>query len=452
MIVRGARCVTPEGIVDADLGVRDCEIVAFGDLRDAPCIGTFDARGLYVFPGMIDPQVHFREPGFPDKEDLESGTRAAVLGGVSSVFEMPNTLPPTTSQEAFADKWKRAAGRVWCDIAFFVGATPENAHLLAELEAQPGCAGVKIFMGKSTGNLLVHRDEDLANVLQHGSRRVAVHAEDEERLAERKAWIRAGDVSSHPVWRDPETALRATRRLLRLAREAGRRVHVLHVTTEAETELLAQHRDIATFECTPQHLTLEAPACYRQLGSLAQMNPPIREGRHRAALWRALRRGDLDALGSDHAPHTRSEKEAPYPDSPSGMTGVQTMLPLMLDHVNRGALSLPRIAELLCRGPARVYGALRKGELAPGYDADLTLVDLGKRKQVRDAEIASRCGWSPFAGRWLTGWPVATFLRGKLVMRDGEILGAPRGRPVQFEETHAQASPRGASSRGTEDG
>ncbi len=435
LALRGGRCVTPEGVVDADVGIVGERIAALGDLRAHEAEHSVDARGLYILPGAIDPQVHFREPGFPDKEDLESGTRAAVLGGVTSVFEMPNTLPPTTSAEAFQDKWRRTKDRVWCDVAFFVGATPENADELGHLEARPGCAGVKIFMGKSTGNLLVHRDEDLARVLRSGTRRVAVHAEDEDRLASRADRIRAGDVATHATWRDAETARLATERLLALARKAGRRVHVLHVTTEEETELLSKNRDIATFECTPQHLTLAAPRCYSELGTRAQMNPPIRSARHRTALWRALHRGHLDALGSDHAPHTLAEKSLRYPESPSGMPGVQTMLPVMLDHVNRGELSLPRVVELLARGPARVYGTIGKGELAPGFDADLAVVDLGARHQVRDELIASHCRWSPFHGRWFVGRPTATIVRGRFVMRDGELVGKPSGRAVRFQET-----------------
>jgi dihydroorotase len=433
-IVRGGRCVVDGATVDADLGVSDGRIVEIGALAGASAAQEFDASGLHVLPGAIDAQVHFREPGFESKEDIETGTRAAAMGGITAVFEMPNTDPPTTSASALADKFARAAGRAWCDHAFFVGATPENAEELAELETLPGCSGVKVFMGKSTGNLLVHKDEDLRRVLRSGTRRVAVHAEDEDRLRERAAALdlRAGGVAMHPEWRDTETALRATRRLLALAREAGRPVHVLHITTAQEVELLAQHRDIATFECTPQHLLLAAPDCYEEHGTRVQMNPPIRTAEHRAALWRSVADGNLDAIASDHAPHTLEEKALPYPESPSGMTGVQTVVPLLLDCVARGQLSLERMVELCCSGPARVWRVQSKGRIAVGMDADLTIVDLGATRTIENSWIESRCGWTPFDGRNVRGWPIATVVRGHIVMREDELLDEPVGAPVRF--------------------
>ena len=254
------------------------------------------------------------------------------------MFEMPNTNPSTTSAALLADKLTRARERAWCDYAFFVGATEENARYLGELERLPGCAGVKIFMGSSTGSLLVADDEGLRLVLENGRRRVAVHAEDEARLRERLSLVPEGaDVALHPVWRDVETATRATERLMRLARETARRVHVLHVTTAEEMDILKAHKDIATVEVTPQHLTLQAPECYERLGTLAQMNPPIREARHRQGLWEGVRQGIVDVIGSDHAPHTREEKARPYPKSPSGMPGVQTLVPVHADACRRRA-------------------------------------------------------------------------------------------------------------------
>jgi dihydroorotase len=239
----------------------------------------------------------------------------------------------------------------------------------------------------------------------------------------------------HPVWRDVETALAATKRLLRLAHETGRRVHVLHVTSAEEMQLLAEHKDIATVETTPQHLTLAAPDCYEQLGTLAQMNPPIREARHREELWRAVDQGVVECIGSDHAPHTREEKARPYPQSPSGMPGVQTLLPLLLDHMNAGRLSLERLVDLTSTGPARIYGIASKGRIAKGYDADLTLVDLKAQRTIHNAWIASRCGWTPFDGMAVTGWPMMTILRGQVVMRDDQLIGAPSGEAVRFVET-----------------
>ncbi|HEY9548181.1 MAG TPA: dihydroorotase [Kiloniellaceae bacterium] len=436
LIITGGNVFTPSGLVAADVAVADGRIADIGALDTAAADETFDAEGLIVLPGVIDTQVHFREPGLEHKEDLESGTRAAVMGGVTAVFEMPNTSPATIDAAALNEKLTRAEGRAWCDHAFFIGAAAENADRLGELERLPGCCGVKIFMGSSTGSLLVHEEETLRAVLSHGHRRVAVHSEDEARLRERFELIRdGGKVAQHPEWRDVETAVRSTKRLLRLAREAGRRVHVLHVTTAEEVPLLAAAKDIATMEVTPQHLTLAAPYCYEELGSFAQMNPPIRDARHREALWEAVRLGIADVVGSDHAPHSREEKAAPYPRSPSGMPGVQTLLPLLLDHLNAGRLTLERLVDLTSAGAQRIYGIAGKGRIAVGYDGDFTLVDLKAKRSIEHAWLQSKCGWSPFEGKPITGWPMATVIRGHVAMRDGELLGGPTGRPVRFAGT-----------------
>ncbi len=436
LIVRGGECVLPEGVVRADIGVRAGRIATLGDLGRASAGEVVEANGLTVLPGVIDTQVHFREPGNEHKEDLETGTRAAVLGGVTAVFEMPNTDPPTTTAAALNDKLARARGRTWCDHAFYVGASPENATKLGELERLPGCSGVKVFMGSSTGTLLVPDDETLDAVLRSGKRRVSVHSEDEPRLRERKAIAeKSGDVHDHPNWRDEETALRATTRLLRAARSFGRKVHVLHTTTAEEMRLLGQNRDIASVEVTPQHLTLVAPDCYDRLGTFAQMNPPIRDERHRRALWQGVADGTVDVVGSDHAPHTREEKAKPYPASPSGMPGVQTLLPILLDHVAAGRLDLRRLVELTSTGAARLWGLQGKGALAVGRDADLTLVDRKARRTITNKWIASRCGWTPFDGMTVTGWPKATIIRGVVVMQDDEVRGKPIGQPLTFAET-----------------
>ncbi|PKP94249.1 MAG: dihydroorotase [Alphaproteobacteria bacterium HGW-Alphaproteobacteria-16] len=421
----------PGGPARVDIGVRDGKIVEIGASGDAGEV--IDCTGLDVLPGVIDTQVHFREPGLEAKEDLESGSRAAVLGGVTAVFEMPNTKPNTDSADAVNDKLARAKDRMWCDHAFYVGATNHNAADLAELERMPGTAGVKIFMGASTGDLLVSDDANLARVLASGHRRVAIHAEDEFRMNARAGERVEGDPSSHPVWRDDESAILATRRILKLAREAGRRIHVLHVTTPAELELLAQHKDIATCEVTPQHLTLAAEDAYPRLGSYAQMNPPIRSAAHRDGLWHWLNQGVPDVLGSDHAPHTIEEKAKPYPASPSGMPGVQTLLPLLLDHVAKGRTTLQRLIDLTSAGPQRVFGLVGKGRIAAGYDADFTVVDLKAQWTVEESWLASRCGWSPFTGDRLTGKPMGTIIRGRQVMWDGQLANAAHGRPVRFE-------------------
>ncbi|MEX1206428.1 MAG: dihydroorotase [Dongiaceae bacterium] len=434
LIVRGGIVATPNGIAAADVAVSGGKIASIGAVTGAAA-EVVDATGLHVLPGVIDTQVHFREPGLEHKEDLATGTAGAVLGGVTAVFDMPNTNPNTLSRAELADKLARARGRAWCDHAFFIGAAAENAARLGELERLPGCAGVKVFMGSSTGSLLVADDAGLRDVLRNGRRRVAVHAEDEARLKERFELARAGgNVGLHPEWRDVETAVMATRRLLRLARESGRRVHVLHVTTAEEMEILAAAKDIATVEVTPQHLTLAAPECYARLGTFAQMNPPIREARHRDGLWRGIAQGIVDCIGSDHAPHTAAEKARPYPESPSGMPGVQTLLPLLLDHLNAGRLTLERLVDLTSAGPARIYNIAGKGRIAVGYDADLTLVDLKARRTISKDRTASKCGWTPFDGMAVTGWPRATVIRGRVVMREDELIGAPAGEPVRFAE------------------
>ena len=431
MILTGGTVHLPSGPVQTEVGVRDGRIAAIGVAGDAG--ETIDCTGLDILPGVIDTQVHFREPGLVHKEDLESGARAAVLGGVTAVFEMPNTKPNTDSAEAIGEKLGRAKGRMWCDHAFYVGATNHNAKDLAELERLPGTAGVKIFMGASTGDLLVSEDARLAEVLASGHRRVAIHAEDEARMNARASERVTGDASSHPVWRDDESALLATRRILGLARAARRRIHVLHVRTPAELELLGANKDIATCEVTPQHLTLASEEAYPRLGTLAQMNPPIRSGAHRDGLWHWLRQGVPDILGSDHAPHTLEEKGKTYPDSPSGMPGVQTMLPLMLDHVARGRTTLARVIDLTSAGPQRVFNIAGKGRIAVGYDADFSIVDLKARWTISDDWLASRCGWSPFTGMTLTGRPVGTIVRGHRVMWDGALADAAIGAPIRFE-------------------
>ncbi|WP_242139881.1 dihydroorotase [Sphingomonas sp. TREG-RG-20F-R18-01] len=433
LILKNGTVHLPSGPAQIDVGVIGGRIAALGALGADDAGETIDCTGLDVLPGVIDTQVHFREPGLVHKEDLESGARAAVLGGVTAVFEMPNTKPNTDSADAIADKLARAHHRMWCDHAFYVGATNHNAADLAELERLPGTAGVKIFMGASTGDLLVSEDARLAEVLASGHRRVAIHAEDEARMNARTGERIAGDASSHPVWRDDESALLATRRILGLARAARRRIHVLHVTTPAELALLGQNKDIASCEVTPQHLTLAGEEAYPRLGTLAQMNPPIRSGEHRDGLWHWLQQGVVDILGSDHAPHTLEEKSKPYPDSPSGMPGVQTLLPLMLNHVAEGRTTLQRVIDLTSAGPQRVFGLSGKGRIAVGYDADFSVVDLKARWTIEQDWLASRCGWSPFTGMTVTGKPLGTIVRGHRVMWDGTLADTAIGEPIRFE-------------------
>jgi dihydroorotase len=437
VILKGGTVVNQDGEIARDLGIQAGRIAAIGAIPDKAAGEVVDCRGLHILPGVIDTQVHFREPGPTHKEDLESGSRSAVMGGVTAVFEMPNTDPLTITAAAHADKVSRAHHRMHCDFAFFIGGTRDNVPELPELERLPGCAGVKVFMGSSTGSLLLEDEEGLRAVLRVIRRRASFHAEDEFRLRERKIHQKPGDARSHPVWRDEEAALIATQRLVRVARETGRRVHVLHVTTAQEMDFLKDHKDVASVEVTPHHLTLEAPECYERLGTFAQMNPPVREAHHKAALWQAIAQGVADILGSDHAPHTREEKQKAYPASPSGMTGVQTLVPLMLDHVNAGRLSLARFVDLTSAGPARLFNIACKGRIAVGYDADLTIVDLKRRETITDKWVASRAGWTPYDGMTVTGWPVGTLVRGHRVMWDGELRESGKGEAVRFLETLA---------------
>lgn len=430
LVLAGGLVHTPSGPVQADVAVRDGKIMGIGSYPDAA--RRIDCTGLDVLPGVIDSQVHFREPGLEHKEDLETGSRAAVMGGITAVFEMPNTSPNTDSVMRVHDKLDRAHHRMYCDHAFYVGATAENAPQLAELERIPGTAGVKIFMGASTGSLLVAEDDQLARVLASGTRRVAIHAEDEERMNARKDFRVEGDPSSHPVWRDDESAMLATRRILRLAREARRPIHILHVTTPAELELIARHRDIATCEVTPQHLTLAAEDAYPTIGTYAQMNPPIRSRAHRDGLWFWLNQGVPDVLGSDHAPHTREEKAKPYPASPSGMPGVQTLLPLMLDHVAKGRMTLERLIDMTSAGVQRVFGLVGKGRIAVGYDADFTVVDRKGTFTVTEDWVESRCDWSPFTGMELDGRVIGTIVRGHTAMWEGQLANQANGEPLRF--------------------
>ena len=437
LILKGGVVVNHDGRFERDLGVRGGAVAAIGDLSHASPAREINCRGLHILPGVIDTQVHFREPGLDHKEDLESGSRAAVMGGVTAVFEMPNTDPQTTSAEALADKVGRARGRMHCDFAFWVGGTHENVAELPDLERLPAAAGIKVFMGSSTGSLLVEDDAGVAEILRRIRRRAAFHSEDEALLRERRSLRLEGDPRSHPVWRSAEVALRCTERLVAIARRARSRIHVLHVTTADEMRFLASHKEVASAEVTPHHLTLVAPDCYERLGTLAQMNPPVRDEAHREGLWWGLQAGVADILGSDHAPHTREEKNGVYPATPSGMTGVQTLVPLMLDHVNAGRLTLERFVDLTSAGPKRLFGIAGKGRLAVGYDADLTVVDLKRRETIRDSWIASKCGWTPYDGTTVTGWPVGTIVRGALVMWDGELAAPATGEAVRFEETLA---------------
>ncbi len=439
LLVRGGVCALPWGeLAECDVGIRWGRIAALGALREASAETVIEASGLHVLPGLIDPHVHFRDSGVPGTGDpavetMASGTRGAVLGGVTTVFDMPNTTPALTDAATLAAKRALVERAAWCNVGLYVGATRGNIAQLAALEGEAGVCALKVFAGSSTGDLMVEDDATLERVMRAGRRRIAYHSEDEYRLrARRELFAGGGAYRDHAAWRDEECAFLGTRRIVALARRTGRPAHILHVSTAEELDWLDCYRDVASVEVLLNHLTQTAPDAYDRLGAFAVMNPPIRAARHVAAAWAAVRDGRVDTLGSDHAPHSAAAKARPWPDTAAGLTGVQTLLPVMLDHVAAGRLSLPRLVDLMAAGPARVYGAVGKGRLARGADADLTLVDLAARRAIAASWLASPCGWSPFEGMRVTGWPVATVVGGQVAMRDDELLDAPAGRAVRF--------------------
>jgi dihydroorotase len=435
LILQNGIIILPWGEAEADIAVTAGRIAAIGKNLGA-AKEIFNAAGLHVLPGIIDPHVHFRDGGqggIAGVEDMLSGTAGAVLGGVTAVFDMPNTTPAATDAAALQAKRDYIVGHAWCDVGIYVGATKENADELGALEVIDGVCAIKVFAGSSTGNLLVEDDASIERVMRAGRRRVAFHSEDEYRLQARKTLFKTGDpYASHALWRDVECAFLGTRRITALARKTGRPAHILHVSTAEELEFLKDHHDLISVEVLLNHLVQAAPDVYERLGPYAVMNPPLRGATHLEAAWAAVNDGRVDTIGSDHAPHARAAKDKPWPDCAAGLTGVQTLLPLMLDQVHRGRLSLSRLADLMSAGPARIYGAVNKGRIAAGYDADFSIVDLRAAHKIENAQMASPCGWTPFDGLTVTGRPAATIIRGQIAMRDGALVGLPSGREIGF--------------------
>jgi len=431
LIIKNGSCYIEGKLQNVDLALSDNKIKKIGkiSLNNAKVL---DASGKIVLPGIIDTQVHFREPGPNGAEDLESGSRAAVAGGVTSVFEMPNTNPPTSNFKEFNNKLNAAKNRMFCNYAFYFGATPDNMKELASVNTLEGCCGVKLFAGSSTGNLLVSKEKDIEKVISNSSKIISVHSEDENILLSRKKFIKEGDVSSHPVWRNEECALESTKRVVGIAEKYKKKIHILHVTTKQEIDFFSKKRDNVTFEITPQHLTLFAPDCYEKLKTFSQMNPPIRTKDHHDRLWDAVKNSLVSTIGSDHAPHTKEEKNKKYPLSPSGMPGVQTLLPVMLDHVNNGKLKLEQLVKLVCENPCDLFGIKNKGYIKENYDADLTIVDMKKEVVIKDSWIESKCGWTPFNNYKVKGFPVATIVNGEIVMDNNKIVSNAKGKPLNF--------------------
>lgn len=432
-VIRQSQMLLPDGnFLLGDL------LIAEGIIQDIapeiiapPNSSIIDASGLTLLPGVIDPQVHFREPGLEHKEDLATASRACARGGVTSFLEMPNTKPLTTTQATLDDKLQRAAAKSLVNYGFFIGATPENLPDLRT--AHPTC-GIKIFMGSAHGDLLVSQEEALEPIFAEGSRLIAVHAEDQARILERRQLF-AGidDPAIHSQIQDEECALNATKLALKLAEKYQRRLHILHLSTGIEAEYLRDHKPAwVTAEVTPQHLLLNTDT-YTQLGTLAQMNPPLRSPQNNEVLWQALLDGVIDFIATDHAPHTLAEKAQPYPLSPSGMPGVETALPLMLTQAVGGRCTVAQVVNWMSTAVAKAYKIPNKGLIQVGYDADLVLVDLTNYHQVLRAEVQSKCGWSPFEGWSLTGWPVMTIVNGEVVFNRGEFNDQVRGKAITFQ-------------------
>ncbi len=431
LIIKNGSCYIDGKLTKTDIGLSGNKIKKIGKI-ELNSAKVYDATDKVVLPGIIDTQVHFREPGSTDAEDLESGSRAAILGGVTSLFEMPNTNPPTSSLVEFDKKLQAAKNRMHSNYAFYFGATPDNTDQLAKLKDLEGCCGVKLFAGSSTGNLLVDKESDIEKVISKSDRIVSIHSEDEDIIKLRKKFIKKGNVHSHPEWRNVECAMSSTRRVVKIAERYNKQIHILHITTKEEVDFLAMHKNNVTFETTPQHLTLYAPDCYDKLGSYAQMNPPLRTKEHYDRLWAAIKNNVVDVLGSDHAPHLKANKDKEYPNSPSGMPGVQTIFPIMLNHVNEGKLTLQQLINLMCENPCKIFGIKNKGLIKEGFDADLTIADMNKEVIIKNEMIASKCGWTPFHNSKVKGFPEGTIVNGNLVMSGGKVIVESKGKPLEF--------------------
>ena len=445
LLVQNAMMVLPDGIVEGDLRIANGRIKTVapqGGLVPQNGEQVIDGAGLHLLPGAIDPHVHFRDPGNPEKEDLESGSRAAVAGGITGFLDMPNTVPNATNRVQLEAKIAVAGQKAVNHHGFFIGATNDNVADMQSVEGMDGVCGIKIFMGSSTGDLLVHEQKHLENIFANTGGIIATHAEDEDRLQSRIAQFKGRtDIAAHAECRDVECALIATKRASALAKDHDHRLHIVHLTSGAEADWLASNKgDLITTEVCTQHLTFDQDNV-EELGVRALMNPPIRYTEDKNSLWKRLKDGTIDCVVTDHAPHTLEAKSVGYPNAPAGMPGVETSLPLMLTHAMNGKCSVSDVVKWMCAGPARVYGMQNKGSLIEGYDGDLTLVDLETRRTITDADVWTRVGWTPYAGMELTGLPMWTIVDGIPVHKRtvggtfrGEAIGAPgcAGRAIQF--------------------
>jgi dihydroorotase len=432
ILFKDVELITASERKQGDVYVLNGKIVAIQPSLSVDAEYVINEKGLALIPGVIDPHVHFREPGASHKETLYTGSKAAVRGGVTSFFEMPNTKPATIDAVALAEKKKIASQTSLANYNFFIGATTSNLDHLNSVENVPG---IKVFVGSSTGNMLVDDQAILEEMFRNGTRLIAVHSEDEATIqANKQQYLRSGDVHDHPKIRNVAAAIKSTRRLVQLATKYQRRLHICHLTTEEEAVFLDQTQSkYVTTEVSPQHLLLWGPECYTQLGTLAQINPPIREKRHADALWSHLIKGTIQCMGSDHAPHTLDEKMKPFGDAPSGMPGVETSLPLLLTLAYQKRCSYQNVVKWLCEAPAAVYGIKNKGQLKEGYDADLTLIDLNKKHTLSNSRIISKCGWTAFDGWSCRGEVIATFVNGQPVYREGDFFETVKGKEIKIK-------------------
>ncbi|MCF7825347.1 MAG: dihydroorotase [Candidatus Marinimicrobia bacterium] len=430
ILIKNSRCVSSTGIIRQDVLLRDGKIAQVGKISEGTAARVIDGTHLYCLPGALDPQVHFRDPGLTWKEDLRTGSMAAAAGGVTSFFDMPNTKPSTITIEGMAERKQLAAEKCVVNYNFFIGATNTNLEVLNGVKNVPG---IKIFMGSSTGDLLVSDRRDLENIFGHGSRLIAVHAEDDDIInSAREIYKNSTDFNHHQFVRSPDAALKATTLAVELAIKYQRRLHILHMTTLDEVKYLEIQKSKAPIsaEVCPQHILLSAPHVYQKLGSYAQMNPPIRDTRHGEALWEGLVKGVIDCVATDHAPHTHEEKAKPFGEAPSGMPGVETSLPLMLDRANRGLCKIEDVVKWMCEKPVELYKVQNKGHIKAGYDADIVLVDMGKKRSIENGKLWTKVNWSPYDGWTSQGWPVMTIVNGNIVFQDGEIDESVKGKEV----------------------
>lgn len=433
-LIRDATAVLTTGCVKTNVLIEDSKIVAIDAAAHAAADEVVQGHGLHLLPGVIDDQVHFREPGLTHKEDLYTATRACAKGGVTTFLEMPNTIPTTTTQARLEEKLGLAASKCLVNFGFYIGATPHN---LNELKTATRTPGIKIFIGSSTGDLLVDEQAALETIFAETTLPLCAHCEDEATVRENaEKYAGTNDVADHSRIRDHRAALFGTWRATDLAIRHQHRFHVLHVSTGRETDLLAVHHDLITAEACPHHLLFNVDD-YARLGTLVQMNPSLKTADDNQRLWQALLDGRIQVIATDHAPHTLEEKRKPYSPghggSPAGLPAVENSLALILNEVNRGRCTIEQVVHWMCDAPARVWDIVNKGRIAVGYDADLVLVDLQKTATIRNSEQETKSRWSPWDGETLTGWPVRTWVMGREVFRDGRIDDSVRGSEAVFD-------------------